>query len=227
MLADLIHHVRGDLTISQLSRIVHTYSANVHDPTLAAAIQTMCSKLLLNLIDPISHSKESAEAVKILQRIQIAFVSKMEAMAEVRDEWSKWSKVREPLPNVIATIQRREKERKEREKDEKEKEKLRNEVMDEDGDEVEGEKEGKKKDGEGEGEGEGGDAMEVDVVGGGGKEEETGAGFKDDPPLPELDDVDIERAKPMRKAMIMVDPGPDPIKGASRGCPPASSSLVG
>mgnify|MGYP001577851113 FL=1 len=53
MLADLIHHVRAELTLAQLARIVHVYSANVHDPTLGAAIQTMCSKLLLNLIDPI------------------------------------------------------------------------------------------------------------------------------------------------------------------------------
>jgi hypothetical protein len=32
------------LTLPQLSRVVHTYCANVHDPTLASAIQTMCSR---------------------------------------------------------------------------------------------------------------------------------------------------------------------------------------
>jgi transformation/transcription domain-associated protein len=175
MLADLIHHVRADLTVEQLARIVHTYSANIHDPTLAAAIQTMCSKLLLNLIDPIS-SKDPNQAVKILQRIQVAFVSKMEAMAEVRDEWGKWAKVREPLPVVMAEIEKRERDRKEKEKE-------RIATGGEDGMEI--------------------DAKEVAVV-----------EAKEDTPLPELDDVDIERAKPMRKAMVMVDPGPDPVKGA-------------
>lgn len=190
MLADLIHHVRADLTVEQLSRIVHTYSANVHDPTLAAAIQTMCSKLLLNLIDPIS-SKEPKAAVQILQRIQVAFVSKMEAMAEVRDEWGKWAKPREPLPSVIATIEKRETERKEREKEKDDKEKVM--IVDEE-----------KKDE--------GDAMDVD----GEKESSVAVVKKEEdelPPLPELDDVDIERSKPMRKAMVMVDPGPDPVKG--------------
>ncbi|KAK4703940.1 hypothetical protein P7C70_g2279, partial [Phenoliferia sp. Uapishka_3] len=119
MLADLIHHVRAELSLSQLARIVHVYSANVHDPTLGAAIQTMCSKLLLNLIDPISSkgaAEGPAEAGRVLERILIAFVSKMEGMAEVRDEWAKWAKVREPLSVVMKGIKKRSEEKKEREK---------------------------------------------------------------------------------------------------------------
>lgn len=51
MLADLVHHVRNKLTPTQLSKTVYMYSRNLHDPTLAAGIQTMCSKLLLNLTE--------------------------------------------------------------------------------------------------------------------------------------------------------------------------------
>src|SRR3954451_10527786 len=51
MLADLVHHVRNKLTPIQLSKTVYMYSRNLHDPTLAAGIQTMCSKLLLNLTE--------------------------------------------------------------------------------------------------------------------------------------------------------------------------------
>lgn len=199
MLADLIHHVRAELSVQQLARIVHTYSANVHDPTLAAAIQTMCSKLLLNLIDPIS-SKEPVEATKILQRIQVAFVSKMEAMAEVRDEWTKWAKPREPLPHVLNRIEELEEQRKEREKEEKDKPEA---MAIEAAPDADAEA---KKDGE--------DVMDVDKKDG---DVESGKAVEKAkepiPPLPELDDVDIERAKPMRKAMVMVDPGPDPVKG--------------
>ncbi|RKP06666.1 hypothetical protein THASP1DRAFT_18177, partial [Thamnocephalis sphaerospora] len=51
MLADLVHHVRAKLALPQLSRTVYMYSRNLHDSTLASSIQTMCAKLLLNLIE--------------------------------------------------------------------------------------------------------------------------------------------------------------------------------
>ncbi|GAA5937574.1 hypothetical protein JCM10213_008398 [Rhodosporidiobolus nylandii] len=236
MLADLIHHCRADLTLPQLSRVVHTYCANVHDPTLASAIQTMCSKLLLNLIDPIA-SKEPHEAVKILQRILLAFVSRMEAMAEVRDEWPKWSKGREALSSAIEKVRKREAERAEWEKkkgekengmevdavdasgEAKEKGKAKEEpaaAEDADGDEkmdVDGvtkDGEAKPSDDAADGEPKKEDAAE-DKEGGAKKEKKDEDA---EPPLLELDDVDIERAKPVRKSVVMVDPGPDPVKDA-------------
>ncbi|GAA5967961.1 hypothetical protein JCM21900_003879 [Sporobolomyces salmonicolor] len=216
MLADLIHHCRADLTLPQLSRVVHTYCANIHDPTLASAIQTMCSKLLLNLIDPIA-SKDPAEATKILQRILLAFVTRMEAMAEIRDEWGKWSRAREPLGVTVEKVKEREKERQEWEQ--RRKDKGKGKETDEQKMEVEGgeeekrdekseEKDEEKKEEESE-------KMEVD-----GEDEKdkdkakVEASDDEPPPLLELDDVDIERAKPVRKAVVMVDPGPDPVKDA-------------
>ncbi|GAA5857110.1 hypothetical protein JCM5353_001350, partial [Sporobolomyces roseus] len=209
MLADLIHHCRADLTLPQLSRVVHTYCANIHDPTLASAIQTMCSKLLLNLIDPIA-SKEPGEAMKILQRILLSFVSRMEAMAEIRDEWGKFSKPREALGATLEKVKKSEEEKREWEKRRKEKGKGKA-VEGEDGEdkmEVEGEveakenSEGTKKDED--------EKMDTDE-----KEEKPKEEKEDEEPtLLELDDVDIERAKPVRKAVVMVDPGPDPVKDA-------------
>jgi transformation/transcription domain-associated protein len=55
MLADLVHHVRTKLALPQLSRTVYMYSRNLHDNTLACSIQTMCAKLLLNLVECIMH----------------------------------------------------------------------------------------------------------------------------------------------------------------------------
>lgn len=184
MLADLIHHCRAELTLPQLSRIIHIYSANIHDPTIAAAIQTMCSKLLLNLIDPIA-AKESVDAVKVLQRIMVGFVSKMEAMAEVRDEWPKWGKVRLPLPVVLAKMKADEVAR------EAKAAAKAAVVVDEDVEmkisEVEDEEVKTK--------------VDVKVV------------EEDEYPMIELDDVDIERAKPIKREVLMVDPGIDPVKG--------------
>ncbi|GAA6030453.1 hypothetical protein JCM8097_009114 [Rhodosporidiobolus ruineniae] len=235
MLADLIHHCRADLTLPQLSRVVHTYCANVHDPTLASAIQTMCSKLLLNLIDPIAN-KEQHEAVKILQRILVAFVSRMEAMAEVRDEWPKWSKSREGLAQTVEKVRGRGKERDEWE--EKQKEKGKEGAEGAEKMEVESPKKADK--GKGKEEASAADAAEDDKMDVDGEDKpeapkEDGKKRKADdadgedegeekkpkkededaePALLELDDVDIERAKPVRKAIVMVDPGPDPVKDA-------------
>lgn len=219
MLADLIHHCRADLTLPQLSRIIHIYSTNIHDPTLAAAIQTMCSKLLLNLIDPIA-AKESTEAIKVLQRIMVGFVSKMEAMAEVRDDWTKWAKTREPLSVVLAGIKAREAA------DDKKKAEIAAEVATEVDTEmasiveVEKEDDDKMKVDE--------DKMKVDQVEIEVKdtpevkdskkrveEVEEKSKVVEEEPLVELDDVDIERAKPIRREVLMVDPGPDPIKGTA------------
>lgn len=61
MLADLVHHIRSDLSTSQLFRTVYIYSRNLHDGTLAPSIQTMCGKLLLNLIDCIIKIPNKAE----------------------------------------------------------------------------------------------------------------------------------------------------------------------
>lgn len=94
MIADLVHHVRNDLTTDQLSRVVHTYSCNVHDATLPNAIQTMCCKLLLNVIENIV-TKDREAAASMLYRMFEAFVRKIEGLAEVRKELVKWARPRD------------------------------------------------------------------------------------------------------------------------------------
>ncbi|GAA5832957.1 hypothetical protein JCM3766R1_000374 [Sporobolomyces carnicolor] len=219
MVADLIHHCRADLSLQQLARVVHTYCANIHDPTLASAIHTMCSKLLLNLIDPIA-SKEPAEAIKILQRVLLCFVSRIEAMAEVRDDWTKFSKPRESLGATIDKVRKSEGDKVEWEKRRLEKGKGKAVEGQEEGSDdkmdVEGASSGdakivaangEKKDQDGED-----DKIETDEDGVEKLRESVDA--DKEPTLLELDDVDIERAKPLRKAVVMVDPGPDPVKDA-------------
>ncbi|KAH8913621.1 hypothetical protein BT69DRAFT_1180576, partial [Atractiella rhizophila] len=53
MLADLIHHVRSKLSLEQLRKVCHLYTITLHDPTLQPTIQTMCCKLLMNIMDSI------------------------------------------------------------------------------------------------------------------------------------------------------------------------------
>ncbi|KAI8367767.1 hypothetical protein BD560DRAFT_353389 [Blakeslea trispora] len=80
MLADLVHHIRSELSPSQLYRTVYIYSRNLHDATLAASIQTMCGKLLLNLIDCIIKTPNKKDGRDLLMRILDAFASKFAAL---------------------------------------------------------------------------------------------------------------------------------------------------
>lgn len=56
------------------------FSRNLHDPTLAPSIQTMCGKLLLNLVDCIVKFPNKQEAREFLMRILDAFTNKFAAL---------------------------------------------------------------------------------------------------------------------------------------------------
>ncbi|KAK4773935.1 hypothetical protein SAY87_028954 [Trapa incisa] len=80
LLAEIVHHVRGDLSLSQLSRIIYLFSSNMHDPSLALSIHTTCARLMLNLVEPIFEKgvdQQSMDEARIsLGRIMDAFVGK-------------------------------------------------------------------------------------------------------------------------------------------------------
>lgn len=90
-LVDLVHHVRMELSLEQISKIVFLYSRNIHDDSLPFAIQTMSSKLLLNLVETIiqKNNIENNDGRAILIRILDAFVSK-------------FSSLKKQIPNLIA-----------------------------------------------------------------------------------------------------------------------------
>ncbi|KAI8052219.1 hypothetical protein BDF22DRAFT_743794 [Syncephalis plumigaleata] len=80
MLADLVHHVRTKLALPQLSRTVYMYSRNLHDSTLASSIQTMCAKLLLNLVECIMHLPDRTKGRQLLMRILDTFTNKFQTL---------------------------------------------------------------------------------------------------------------------------------------------------
>lgn len=76
--ADMIHHVRDMLTLTQVSKIVDFYGKRIHDPTLPISIQTTSIRLLLNLVD-ISAKNEEADGWKgrnVLSRILLIISTK-------------------------------------------------------------------------------------------------------------------------------------------------------
>ncbi|KAK9678784.1 hypothetical protein RND81_11G233100 [Saponaria officinalis] len=80
LLAEIVHHVRGDLSLSQLSRIIYLFSSNMHDASLSLSIHTTCARLMLNLVEPIYEKgvdqTSMDEARILLVRILDSFVGK-------------------------------------------------------------------------------------------------------------------------------------------------------
>ncbi|XP_076887806.1 uncharacterized protein LOC143538050 [Bidens hawaiensis] len=80
LLAEIVHHVRGDLSLPQLSRIIYLFSSNMHDASLSLSIHTTCARLMLNLVEPIFEKgidlPSMDEARVLLGRILDAFVGK-------------------------------------------------------------------------------------------------------------------------------------------------------
>ncbi|OMO84636.1 hypothetical protein COLO4_21911 [Corchorus olitorius] len=80
LLAEIVHHVRADLSLSQLSRIIYLFSSNMHDASLSLGIHTTCARLMLNLVEPIFEKgvdqPSMDEARVLLGRILDAFVGK-------------------------------------------------------------------------------------------------------------------------------------------------------
>ena len=78
-MADLIHHVRNDLSLQQLVRVIAVYGCISHDSTFPFSIQTMCSKLTQACIESICNKGDKAEAVSILQGVLLTTVEKLKA----------------------------------------------------------------------------------------------------------------------------------------------------
>lgn len=84
-LADLLHHIREQMSIEQLSSAVDVQLNNVVDNTLPLQLQTMCCKLLMNLVQALAGSANANEAVRHqLVRILKVFVTKLGSLRNVQ-----------------------------------------------------------------------------------------------------------------------------------------------
>ena len=61
VLIDLLHNVRIQLTLPQISRIIIAYSKTLQDINIPPQIQTMCVKLLLGLADNLVNQPSKTE----------------------------------------------------------------------------------------------------------------------------------------------------------------------
>ncbi|CAG8494971.1 1279_t:CDS:10 [Ambispora gerdemannii] len=94
MLADLVHHVRNELTVEQLHQTIYIYSLNLHDPTLNPTVQTMCSKLLLHMIECSINISDVTQKRDLLMKIFDTFCRKFYALNYI-------------FPDLIRQLQKR------------------------------------------------------------------------------------------------------------------------
>ncbi|WVZ66880.1 hypothetical protein U9M48_016041 [Paspalum notatum var. saurae] len=84
LLAELVHYVREDISLPQLSRIIYLFSRNMHDSSLTLIIHTTSARLMLNLVEPIYQKgvdqQSMDEARVLLGRILDAFVGKFRTL---------------------------------------------------------------------------------------------------------------------------------------------------
>jgi transformation/transcription domain-associated protein len=86
-LADLLHHIREQMSPEQLSAAVNVQLNNVVDNTLPLQLQTMCCKLLMNLVQALAINPNSTASVRHqLVRILQIFVAKLGSLRTVQFE---------------------------------------------------------------------------------------------------------------------------------------------
>lgn len=86
VVADLIHHVRNELPIAQLKRVVYVFSCNLNDSTFSSSIQTMCAKLLNTIVDSIASKGDPEQSAALMKSMFIASLEKLQAMTEAYDK---------------------------------------------------------------------------------------------------------------------------------------------
>ncbi|KAB8360902.1 hypothetical protein FH972_024635 [Carpinus fangiana] len=80
LLADLIHHVRGQLKVQHIRATVRVYTRNLREPVPGTSYQTMSAKLLLNMAECIAKIEDKQEARYHLMAILDAVADKLAAM---------------------------------------------------------------------------------------------------------------------------------------------------
>lgn len=103
MLADMIHHVRSELTPNQLARVIRTYSAMLHNTATSGGFQTMCAKLLSTMTETVISKHTREGGAEILHGLLECIVQKLQSVSLVHEELRKYKEQSEPgLSNYIS-----------------------------------------------------------------------------------------------------------------------------
>eukprot|EP01133_Synstelium_polycarpum_P011916 gene11916-13884_t len=92
-LADFIHHMRAELTLVQIAKVVTLYSKHLHDPTNPFGIQTISAKLLISIVEYIPRKPDPEfKARSIIYRIFESLTNKFVSL-------------KKSIPKILAAAQ--------------------------------------------------------------------------------------------------------------------------
>ena len=84
-LAELVHHMKAELTLPQIRRAVHIFSRNMQDNTLPMSTHMTCARLMHHLVESIfrmrSEKTQAEQARQLLVHIMYATVAKFRTTA--------------------------------------------------------------------------------------------------------------------------------------------------
>jgi transformation/transcription domain-associated protein len=86
MIADLLHHLRAQLSSHQLSRVIHIYSCNLHNASLSIQIQNMCMKVLITLVECVIQQCSRPDAAQILGSLLETAIEKLDAVHRMHQD---------------------------------------------------------------------------------------------------------------------------------------------
>lgn len=90
--ADLVHHLRADLSAAQLARITHVYATLIHNPYLTSNLHTLFAKMMFTLIEAVLARETPHGAARVIGAIFETCFDKLEAVAAVADGLEKLKK---------------------------------------------------------------------------------------------------------------------------------------
>lgn len=84
--ADLVHHIRNELTTTQVARVVHVYSRIIHNPALGNSLHTMSVKMMFGLTEPIITKETPQGAARLLGAMFETCLQRLEVLALIYDD---------------------------------------------------------------------------------------------------------------------------------------------
>ncbi|KAI0028299.1 FAT-domain-containing protein [Vararia minispora EC-137] len=108
-LADLIHHIRGDLSMQHVSPAIKVFSRLFHNPSLSCNVQVVVGKMLFGLVDTVVQKENATDVAKILTLLVEISVDRLESVTSVLPELierSERSKKGEEDTTLLTTIEK-------------------------------------------------------------------------------------------------------------------------
>lgn len=82
--ADLVHHLRNDLTPGQVARVAHMYTKLMHNPYLQSSLHSLFAKMMFNLIEVIVAKDTQQNATKVLNTMLESCIDRLDAMVALQ-----------------------------------------------------------------------------------------------------------------------------------------------